>query len=90
MWTRAVRDHFPVWRVQKLSAEMNVKLVGSQEVCGQRASGRASQPHPGFPLRGIEDIGNLGQLRQPSMLKVWHTHGNTSHEGGIFSQGKRI
>jgi hypothetical protein len=46
--TRAARGHFPVWCVQKLSAEMNVLLVGSQEVFGRHADGITSQPRPGY------------------------------------------
>jgi hypothetical protein len=36
------------------------------------------------PLWVTENIGNLGTLRQPPMLKAWHTHGNTPHEGADF------
>jgi len=31
-----------------------------------------------------ENIGNLGKLRQPPMLKAWHTHGNTLPGGADF------
>jgi hypothetical protein len=67
----------PVERAQKRSPQINVELVDGQEVFGQPVDGITSQPHSGYPWWGTEHIGNLGQLRQPPMLKAWHPHGNT-------------
>src|SRR5919199_6785603 len=63
---------------------MNVKLVASQEVFGRHAAGSTVQPHSGYPRWITEIIGNLGTLRQPPMLKVWHTHGKTLPRQGGF------
>ncbi len=66
------------------STQMNVKLVVGQEVFGRHADGITSQPHFGYPRWGTENIGNLGKLRQPPLLKAWHTHGNTLPGGAGF------
>ena len=68
----------------ELSPQINVELVGNQEVFGRHADGITSQPHPGYPTALTENISNLGKLSQPLMLKAWHTHGNTSHGGADF------
>ena len=74
----------PVPRVQKLSPQMNVELVGGQEVFGRHADGITVQPHSGYPRWITEIISDLGTLRQPPMLKAWHTHGNTLPRRGGF------
>ncbi len=35
-----------------------------------------------IPLWVTENIGNLGKLRQPTMLKAWHTHGKITRLTG--------
>jgi hypothetical protein len=45
---------------RKLNPLINVKLVGGQEVCGRYVVGIISQPHPGSPTGGPENIGHLG------------------------------
>ncbi len=62
--------------VRKLSAQMNVELMVGGEVFGQYADGITSQSHSGDPLGGTENIGTLGTLRSPPLLKAWHTHSN--------------
>ena len=37
-----------VQRARKLSPQINVELVASQEVFGRYADGIPSQPHPGY------------------------------------------
>ena len=38
----------------------------------------------GEKLWVTQNIGNLGKLRQPSILKAWHTHGNRLPGGVDF------
>src|SRR5262245_52759206 len=67
----------PAPRAQKLSLQINVELLGSQEVCGRYTDGSPRSHTLATPLRVTENIGNLGKLRQPPLLKARHTHGNT-------------
>ena len=66
----------PVERVRKLSASMHVEVVDSQEVFGRHADEIPSQPHSGYPWWVTENMGHWGTLRQPSLLRAGHTHGN--------------
>src|SRR2546429_7105941 len=63
---------------------MNVELVVGQEVFGRHADGITSQPHSGYPRWVTENVSNLGTLRQPPILKAWHTHGKTPPGGTDF------
>src|SRR5215475_10927940 len=67
----------PAPRAQKLSLQINVALVDSQEVCGRYADESPRSHTLATPLRVTENSGNLGKLRQPPLLKARHTHGNT-------------
>src|SRR5262249_35518016 len=51
-----------VQRAQILSPEMNVELMGGYEVFGRQVDGIISQPHPGYPTEGPENISHLGTL----------------------------
>jgi hypothetical protein len=75
----------PAQCAQKLSTEMNVELVGGQEVFGRQADGVTSQPHAGDPRWMTENIGNPGTLRSLPMVKARHTHGNMpSGEADVY------
>jgi hypothetical protein len=39
---------------------------------------------PWLPLCVTENIGNLGKLRQPPLLKAWPTHGKTPYGEADF------
>jgi hypothetical protein len=55
---------------QKLSPAINVELVGSLEVFGRYADETTAQPHTSYSWWVTKNIGNLGKLRQPSMLQA--------------------
>jgi hypothetical protein len=60
-----------VERVRKLSPQMNVELVGSQEVFGRQADGSTSQPRAGYPRGGTDNIGTLGQGGLIAVSLLW-------------------
>ena len=60
----------PAPRAQKLSLQINVELVGSREVCGRYAAGSPRSHTLATPPCVTENIGNLGKLRQPPLLKA--------------------
>jgi hypothetical protein len=74
----------PAERVQKLSTSMNVELMDGQEVFGRYADGGRLAAALWLLTVGYRKHRYLGKVRQPPILKAWHTHGNTLPGGVDF------
>jgi hypothetical protein len=72
-------------RAQKLSLQINVELVGSQEVCGWYADGITSQPHPGYPTLCDREHRQSGQIEATAPAEsVAYSRKYTARMGGFL------